>query len=42
MDFSAVPAGTAAAAALALRGADRELEFAVTSRVNIILLGDVT
>ena len=41
MDFTAVPAGTAAAAALALRGADHELEFAATSRVNL-LLGDVT
>ena len=39
MDFTAVPAGTAAAAALALRGADHELEFAVTSRATI-LLGD--
>ena len=37
MDFSAVPAGTAAPAALALRGADHDVEFAVASRFNAIL-----
>ena len=37
MDFSAVPAGTAAPAALALRGADHDVEFAVASRFNSIL-----
>ena len=37
MDFVAVPAGTLPAAALALRGADHDVEFATTSKVNIIL-----
>ena len=37
MDFSAVPAGTAAAAALALRGADHDIEFAATSKINVVL-----
>ena len=37
MDFPAVPAGTAAAAALAIRGADHDLEFAAASKLNIVL-----
>ena len=37
MDFSAVPAGTAAPAALALCAADHDVEFAVASRFNSIL-----
>ena len=37
MDFTAVPAGTAAPAALVLRGADHDVEFAVASRFNSIL-----
>ena len=37
MDFPAVPAGTAAAAALAIRGADHDLEFAATSKLNAVL-----
>ena len=37
MNFTAVPAGTAAPAALVLRGADHDLEFPSASPLNMIL-----